>query len=271
MSGVGDFDWLLDRHERARWSHLDLPPLTDIDHSKVDRELVDGLVTLARAEFSSIPAILDLIRIFRDDADLTAWLSLWFSEEVRHHVVLRRWAEAAGMDAEAMVPPMLRPDLGDPPAVATLAVNVISEIRTTRLYLGMAEASREPVLNHVLNKVAGDEGRHAQGFAHYARKLVEASPRETVPLMLRVGQIWCDPDHGLGDANPAAENYQDEIVAADMTDLHRRYVDAAREQVAVCNLFSRITGLDIDHPRQFGEFLDRFRSGHGPQHTEVTV
>jgi hypothetical protein len=259
---VLDFDELFAAHERVRWSPLhDVPPLTEIDRGKIDDDMVDGLVMLARAEFSSIPAILDLLRIFRDDADLTAWLSIWFAEEVRHHLVLRQWAEAAGRDAAGMVPELYRPDLGEPPPAATLAVNVLGEIRTCRLYAAMAAACREPVLTALLRKIAGDEGRHAQGFAHYARKIAARDPGRSVQAMLRVGQLWCDPDGGRGDANPAAENYQDREVADALADLHRRYVDQQREAQAVCNVFAGITGLPLSSPADFGVELRRARTG----------
>lgn len=249
---VLDFDELFYRHERLRWSPLrDVPPFTEIERSKIDDELVDGLVVLARTEFSSIPAILDLVRIFRHDADLTAWLSIWFAEEVRHHLVLRQWAEAAGRDPEGMVPELIRPELGDPPPIATLAVNVLSEIRTCRLYGAMATACQEPVLAALLKKIAGDEGRHAQGFAHYARKLAVADRSAAVPVLLRVGQRWCDPDHGLTDANPAAENYQEVETAEAMASLHRRWVDPDRENRAVCSMFTDITGVPITTPADF--------------------
>ncbi|WP_433217032.1 acyl-ACP desaturase [Microtetraspora malaysiensis] len=261
MTGVLDFDELFYKHERVRWSPTrDLPPFSEIDRSKIDGDMVDGLVVLARTEFSSIPAILDLVRIFRHDADLTAWLSIWFAEEVRHHLLLRQWAEAAGRDPEGMVPELTRPELGDPPAIATLAVNVLGEVRTCRLYGAMAAACEEPVLAALLKKIAGDEGRHAQGFAHYARKLATADPDGAVPVLLRVGQLWCDPDSGLADANPAAENYQEAETAAAMAELHRRWVDPEREARAICSLFGDIAGLPISTPADFATLRKQARA-----------
>lgn len=103
----------------------------------------------------------------------------------------------------------------------------------------------------LLKKIAGDEGRHAQGFAHYARKLARADPERAVPVLLRVGQLWCDPDGGLTDANPAAENYQDPETAAAMAELHYRWVDPDRERRAICSLFGDIAGLPISSPDDF--------------------
>jgi acyl-CoA thioesterase FadM len=252
IEGALDFDWLFDRHERSRWSpYRDVPPLSQIDRRKIDRDLVDGLAALARVEFSSVPAILDLVRIFADDPDVTAWLSIWFAEEVRHHLVLRRWTAAAGYDPSELIPPVTRPELGTPPPVATLAVNVIGEIRTTRLYAAMAEGCKEPVLATLLRRIAGDEGRHAQGFAHYARRWAERDPEQAIPLILRVGQLWCDPEYGHEHDNPAAQNYQSEADAGILTELHRRFVDREREISAICNLFSRICKLPLETPEDF--------------------
>lgn len=256
-----DFDWLYDRHERARWSpYDDVPPLTEIDRRRIDPEMVDGLAALARVEFSSVPAILDLLRVFADDPDVTAWLSIWFAEEVRHHLVLRRWTTAAGYDPGQLIPPLFRPELGEPPPAATLAVNVIGEIRTTRLYAAMAEQCREPVLAALLRRVSGDEGRHAQGFAHYARRSVERDPERAVPVILRVGQLWCDPSYGHEFDNPAAENYQSPSDAGVLTELHRRFVDAGRETSAICRLFSRICELPLETPADFAAELERRRA-----------
>lgn len=256
-----DFDELFVKHERVRWSPLtDIPPMSRIDPSKIDDRMLDDLVVLAKAEFSSIPAIADLLRIFRGNADLTAWLSIWFAEEVRHHLVLRQWAAAAGRDAQSMIPETLDPQLGTPPAAATLAVNVLGEIRTCRLYAAMAAATDEPVLGALLRKVAGDEGRHAQGFAHYARKIVEHDPKSRVSV-LRVGQVWYDPTSHLRHANPAAENYQTPQVATDIAELYIRYVDAEREGHAVATIFSDICGLDIGSPADFEPLLHTLKAG----------
>lgn len=189
---------------------------------------------------------------------MTAWLSIWFAEEVRHHLLLRQYAVVAGRDPADMLPPMQRPDIGCPPPVATLAVNVVGEIRTARLYGAMATNCREPVLAALLRRIAGDEGRHARGFAHYARKLTRHDPAAT-RIVLRVGQHWCDPDGGLDASNPAAENYQDPQTAAAMASLQRRWVDRDQEQAAVLRAMSDLTGLALDNP---GDFATRMRDLH---------
>jgi rubrerythrin len=251
MTAGLDFDSLFYAHERVRWSpERDLPPLTDVRRHLIDRDLLDAVVVLARTEFSSIPAMLDLLRIFAADPDITAWLSIWFGEEVRHHLLLRQYAVAAGADPARMLPPVQRPDLGSPPPVATLAVNVIGEIRTCRLYAAMAAESREPVLAALLRRIAGDEGRHARGFAHYASKITAADPG-AVSVVLRVGELWCDPDRGLEASNPAAENYQDEVTAAAMAALQQRWVDRDRERAAVLRAFTELTGRDLASPADF--------------------
>lgn len=256
-----DFDDLFIKHERVRWSPLtDIPPLSEVDPSKVNDQLIDDLIVLAKAEFSSIPAIIDLLRIFRGNDDLTAWLSIWFAEEVRHHLVLRQWATASGRDPASMIPETREPELGAPSPVATLAVNVLGEIRTCWLYAAMAAATDEPVLSVLLRKIAGDEGRHAQGFAHYACRIVDRDPHSRA-VVLRVGQIWYDPASHLRYANPAAENYQSPDVAADIAELYTRYVDVEREAHAVATIFSDICGLDITGPNQFGDLLETVTAG----------
>lgn len=264
QDGVLDFDRLFHAHERLRWSPVrDLPPLTDIRRDALDPDLLDAVVVLARTEFSSIPAMLDLLRVFRDDPDITAWLSIWFAEEVRHHLLLRQYAVAAGRDPAQMLPPMQRPEIGSPPPIATLAVNVVGEIRTCRLYGGMSGACAEPVLAALLHRIAGDEGRHAQGFAHYAQRLAGADPA-SVPVLLRVGQVWCDPDTGLTASNPAAENYQDAATAEAMAELYRRWTDAGQEEPMVLRAFGRLTGLPLERPGDFARYARRLRRANGP-------
>lgn len=61
-----DYDELFAAHERVRWSPArDLPPLGQAQLNLLDPEMLDGLVVLSRTEFSSVPAMLDLLRVSR--------------------------------------------------------------------------------------------------------------------------------------------------------------------------------------------------------------
>jgi hypothetical protein len=255
-----EYDWLYAFHERFRWSpSKDLPPFENLARDLVDNDLGDALTVLAFTEFSSIAAILDLVNIFSDDPDVTAWLSIWYSEEVRHHLVLRQIIEVLGRNPQFEMPAINRPRLGAPKPAATLAVNVLSEIRTCWLYAGLALQCQEPILKSLLTHIAGDEGRHAKGFAHFARLYVGRNPDFAIPCILRVGELWLDPKLGLSDANPAAENYQDRQTADEMSVLHARYVDRKREEEAVFRSMSEICGIKLESHKDFTLELTKLR------------
>jgi tRNA isopentenyl-2-thiomethyl-A-37 hydroxylase MiaE len=255
-----EYDEMFAFHERFRWSpSKDLPPFANLVPELVDNDLSEALTALAITEFSSIAAILDLVNVFSDDPDVTAWLSIWYSEEVRHHLVLRQIIEVLGRISHFEMPAINRPSLGAPKPAATLAVNVLSEIRTCWLYAGLARHCQEPVLKSLLTHVAGDEGRHAKGFAHFAQLYVRRNPALAIPSILRVGELWMNPEYGLNNANPAAENYQDRETADQMSELHARYVDRKREEEAVCKSMSEICGMEIESHQDFSRELSKLR------------
>ncbi len=179
--------------EAARWHPWELP-WSSFDRSRASPELKAIVREMAYFEQATFTATQRFLEAFRDDADFSQWVSVWFYEETRHPMIFLRWLELAGDDAvDAAFVAQGRetaPLLRSPASV--LAVNIISEMTATEAYLFAARGRPEPLIAAIAERVAADESRHAASLFAYARRAIaEAKDPGRVRLeMLKVLQFW---------------------------------------------------------------------------------
>ncbi len=115
-----------------------------------------------------------LCQVFHDDAAFQAVAKRWGDEEIQHGQALARWAALADPTydfaaAAARFTAGFRVDL-DPAAsvrgsrVGEMIARCVVETGTSSYYAALAEASREPVLRDICQRIAADEFRHYKLF-----------------------------------------------------------------------------------------------------------
>jgi len=147
------YDGLFDRLERARW---DLR--TDVDYSAIERDklsdqwIVD-LRSICLTELSALYATEMFLRDFYADIDFCSFISIWFYEEMKHHLVLRRYLETVGETFDDAELPKLRLSFDPGPAVQTMTMHFIGEHRLALWYNNFADSFEEPVLKKILSLI----------------------------------------------------------------------------------------------------------------------
>jgi len=149
-------------------------PWDSIEKDKVSQGWIDVVRITLDAESTTFQATERFLSEWAGDVDFTQWLSVWLYEETKHPSALLRWLSAFGatvspaqMLAARQTQPFVRSKM------ATLCMNIMSELVASSLYVTLHRYSPEPVLAMIGGFLAGDEARHASHFFNYAKKLLE--------------------------------------------------------------------------------------------------
>jgi hypothetical protein len=174
-----------DQAERVRWRMCDIP-WASIEKDKVTRGWIDVVRVTLESESTTFEATERFLKEFAGDVDFTQWLSVWLYEETKHPTALLRWLSAFG---ETVTPEQMLAARQTQPFVrsrmATLCMNVMSELVASSLYVTLHRESPEPVLAMIGGFLAGDEARHATHFFNYAKKLVDTANGDEERSQLR--------------------------------------------------------------------------------------
>jgi hypothetical protein len=183
------YDDLFVRLERARWNFTDEIDFTTIDHSLLTEQWLHDLRQICLTELSALYATEMFLRDFYADIDFCSFISIWFYEEMKHHMVLRKYLEHCGQsfDEEKELP-RLRLTFAEGPAIETLTMHFCGEQRLAHWYTAFSHNAPEPLLRKIFKILAADELRHAACYAKYLRKAVTNRP-EVLPDVLKM-TLW---------------------------------------------------------------------------------
>jgi hypothetical protein len=178
------YDTLFDRLERARWQLRTDIPFDDIREADLTEQWVRDLRQICLTELSALYAAEMFIRDFYADIDFCSFISIWFYEEMKHYLTLRRYLERVGItfdDVDEL--PRLRLTFDKGPAIETLTMHYVGEQRLAHWYTAFSKSAPEAVLRQIFGTLAADELRHAACYASYLRKAVNNKPECLVDIL----------------------------------------------------------------------------------------
>ncbi len=181
------------------------------DPAQVDPDIVLLVKAAAMVERNGTDYAVYLGRVFVDDPDFRMASDNWAVEEVQHGDALGRWAMLADpgwsfeqafaryragyklpLDADASV-------RGS--RTGELIARCMVETGTSSYYTALAEATGEPVLQHVCRLIAADEYRHFKLFYdHMKRYLAREKIGVLTRLRIAAGRITESEDDELAYA-----------------------------------------------------------------------
>jgi len=182
------YDDLFDRLERARWKLTEDIPFDRIDRAKLTPQWIHDLRHICLTELSALYATEMFLRDFYADIDFCSFISIWFYEEMKHHLTLRRYLEAVGETFDEQELPKLRLTFAEGPAIETLTMHFCGEQRLAHWYTAFGENAPEPVIGMIFKTLAADELRHAACYAKYLRRAVRNHPA-CLPDILKMS-LW---------------------------------------------------------------------------------
>ena len=182
------YDDLFISLERVRWQLGRDIPFDKIEAEKLTPQWISDVRQVCLTELSALYATEMFIRDFYDDIDFCSFVSVWFYEEMKHHLVLRKYLEHIGEKFEETELPKLRLTFQEGPAIETLTMHFCGEQRLAHWYQCFSREAPEPVLRQIFKTIGADELRHAAAYAKYLRKAVNNKP-ECLPTILRMA-LW---------------------------------------------------------------------------------
>jgi tRNA isopentenyl-2-thiomethyl-A-37 hydroxylase MiaE len=195
------YDQLFVSMERARWNLSRDIDFDAIEPAKLSRQWILDVREVCLTQLAALSATETFLGDFRTDIDFCCFVSVWFYEEMEHHLVLRKYLEHLGEAMEETELPRLRVSAGEAPAIDALTLRFFREQRLAQRYAALAATAPEPVLGRIFTILAAGEARHAAAYATYLRRAVERNPA-ALPGVLRLG-LWTL--RGADDAaSPAA-------------------------------------------------------------------
>lgn len=261
------YDDLFVRLERARWQLSRDIPFDDIDPTLVTPQWRSDLRQICLTELSALYATEMFIRDFYTDIDFCSFISVWFYEEMKHHLVLRKYLERCGETFEEQDLPRLRLTFDPGPAIETLTMHFCGEQRLAHWYTAFGEHAPEPVLRTIFKILAADELRHAACYAKYLRRAVANQP-SCLPDILKMA-LWMlrstneAPKHPTTLTKPSVtEQLEDPEYISRMLNWYLPGRDhEAPVQRRVLALMSELSGTQIDTPKAVLGVLRRLEEG----------
>ena len=185
------------------------------DGAKVEPELLRIVKAASLVEQNGADYARYLCGVFHDDAAFQAAALSWGAEEVQHGAALGRWAMLADRDfdhaaASARFTAGYRVDLDANSSIrgsriGELVARCIVETGTSSYYTALAEATQEPVLRQICQKIAADELRHYKLFyTHLKRYLDAGHVGKLRRLAVALGRVGESEDDELAYAYYAA-------------------------------------------------------------------
>jgi len=153
------------------------------DPSKVDHEILRIIKAASLIEQNGGDYTEYLCGVFHDDPEFQVVARRWGGEEVQHGQVLGRWANLADpsfnhADAAARFTAGFRVDLNAKTSIrgsrsGELVSRCIVETGTSSYYTALAEATEEPVLKEICQRIAADELRHYKLFYTHLKRYLD--------------------------------------------------------------------------------------------------
>ncbi len=182
------------------------------DRSRIDPEVVAIVKAAAMVERNGTDYGTYLNRVFHDDPAFCAAADNWSVEEVQHGDALGRWAMLADPTwnfetafaryrAGYKLPLLEADNSVRGSRTGELIARCMVETGTSSYYSALADASTEPVLQHICRLIAADEFRHFKLFYDHLRRYLKRE-RIGFPSRLRIalGRIGETEDDELAYA-----------------------------------------------------------------------
>lgn len=185
------FPSIFARLEENRWNLGTDIHWQNFDASKLTERHLHGIKMNAILEWSAMPTAEMFLRDNSQDADFSAFISIWFFEEQKHSLALleylKRFApEFCPTEAELSA---VRFSFDSAAALESLALHFCGEVRLNQWYRCASIYHSEPVIRQIYSILAKDEARHARAYLDYMQKSLKSKGVEASLAFTKIGVL----------------------------------------------------------------------------------
>ncbi len=169
--------------EKIRWRLEE-----DIDWDHIQPELIKHdqkslLRNICMTEIGALFAAEAFLRDFYDDIDFSCFVSVWYYEEMKHFLVLKRYLSHLGISIGEGELQHLRMSIPESSQETILMVHFLSEHRLAAWYHGISDWLEEPVGKNIFKRIAEDELRHGQAYFDFIQKDLKQQPEHLIKYL----------------------------------------------------------------------------------------
>ncbi len=186
------YEKFFDKLEKVRWNLGTDIQWDQIDPTRISQEQTNLIHHICKTEIGSLFAAESFIRDFYDDIDFSCYVSVWYYEEMKHCLVLKKYLSHLGIEIPEAEFQALRMSIPPSSKENILMIHFLSEHRLANWYRSMANWLDEPVGKDIFTLIADDEIRHGQTYFEFIQKDLERSP-EHLYNYLRSAQFMLHP------------------------------------------------------------------------------
>lgn len=169
--------------EKVRWSLEN-----DIDWEAINPNLIsieqkELIRNICMTELGSLFALEAFLRDFYDDIDFSCFLSVWYYEEMKHFLVLKRYLSYLDITISETELQYLRMSIPQSNQENILMIHFLSEHRLGSWYQEISNWLEEPVGKEIFKFIAIDEFRHGQSYFDFIQKDLVHRPERLLKYM----------------------------------------------------------------------------------------
>ncbi len=178
------YETFFNRLEKARWSMNEDIPWKDIKKDAMTEGDLKRIKTNALIEFTALDATEAFLRDFSGMMDFSAFVSVWYYEEMKHFYVLKRYLEAFGVSITEEECQKMRVEIRKAAEANILTVHFIGEFRLALWYKTYSKLyKKEPVIKHIYTLVGNDEIRHGTCYLEYLKNLTKDNIQNMIAVL----------------------------------------------------------------------------------------
>ncbi len=223
------------RPQREHWHYERDIPWQLLEPAKADPDVLKVAKAASMVEYNARDYGAYLHSVFHDDPEFQTAVENWVNEEVQHGKVLGLWCErvdptfnhekAFKMYREKIVINVEAPKSIRGSRAAEMVARCMVETGTSSYYSALAEATDEPVLKIICEKIAADEFRHYKTFYDNLKRYLDKDKlNKWQRLRVALSRIAETEDDELAFAYYAAN---DGVGEYDRKTYNREYVKRA--------------------------------------------
>jgi demethoxyubiquinone hydroxylase (CLK1/Coq7/Cat5 family) len=164
------YEKLFTKLERIRWNMETDIPWEQVKPHCLTEYQKESIRNICLTEVGSLFAAEAFIRDFYDDIDFSCFVSIWYYEEMKHTLVLKRYLSAVGVQVADSEFQHMRMSIPPSDKQTILMIHFLSEHRLAMWYRGISHWLSEPVGKEIFRRIADDELRHANSYFEYIKK-----------------------------------------------------------------------------------------------------
>lgn len=138
---------------------------------------------ICMTEIGALFAAEAFLRDFYNDIDFSCFVSVWYYEEMKHFLVLKRYLSALGIEITEPELQHLRMSIPESNQETILMIHFLSEHRLAAWYRGMSDWLDEPVGKSIFKYIADDEIRHGQAYFDFIQKDLGQHPERLLQYL----------------------------------------------------------------------------------------